>query len=292
VSTTLADLAEAYTGEAFASAETCPVCAHRSRVAHAAFNIHPDKARRFDFRVCRRCKHGWIDPMPSQGLLNYLYERGSYSVVGVGWADIDENSLTIPAQRVVHRELESRQPPGRYFELGVGKGALYRRFLQRGWQCAGVEPGAWGRTLQGVGTSFDGVPAAFAADVIVALDVLEHIADPVGTLRRLRDLCAPGARLYCAVPNRQSLRAVLGRHRWRMVRPLGHIHYWSKGSVVGALAGSGFAGMELHRTDLWEPRPIRSLREAAGAAVEHLGLGDQWIVLAQPASPQRSEMQA
>lgn len=84
----LVEIAEAYGGETFSPARMCPICAGDSRVAHGAFNIHPDRPRRFDLRICGRCKHGWIDPMPSQGLLNYLYGRGSHSVIGVGWAGV------------------------------------------------------------------------------------------------------------------------------------------------------------------------------------------------------------
>jgi hypothetical protein len=48
-----------------------------------------------------------------------------------------------------------------------------------------------------------------------------------------------------------------------------------------AFAKSRFTIEELIKTDLWEPRPIRTLREAAAAAIEHLGLGDQWIAIAR-----------
>jgi hypothetical protein len=119
------------------------------------------------------------------------------------------------------------------------------------------------------------------ADVIVALDVLEHVADPIGMLRQLRGIAAPGARLYCATPNRQSLRAKLWRERWRMLRPLGHVNYWSRKSITDAVNSTGFTVRDLRATDLWEPRSIRSLRDMAASAVERLGLGDQWIVMAE-----------
>lgn len=275
----LAEIAEGYGGDAFSPARTCPICAGDSNVAHGAVNIHPDRPRRFDLRVCGRCKHGWIDPMPSQGLLNHLYGRSSYSVIGVGWTEV-EGELTLPGRLVAARELGSQRDDGRYFELGVGKGALYRQFLQKGWQCTGVEPGAWGRELAGIHADIDAVPPSTAANVIVALDVLEHVADPVAMLKKIHRLAAPAARLYCAMPNRQSARAILCRSRWRMLRPLGHINYWSRGSVVRAFSEAGFVIDQLRKSDLWEPRPIRSLRDAAGAALEYLGLGDQWIVMA------------
>jgi Methyltransferase domain len=219
--------------------------------------------------------------MPSQGLLSHLYGRGSLSVIAADWAQTRESDLSLPGRIVAGREVQPGHKPCHYFELGVGKGILYGRFVESGWQCSGVEPGAWGRGLPNVYADFDGISRSQVADVIVALDVLEHVADPIGTLRKLRAIAAPGARLYCATPNRQSLRAKLGRERWRMLRPLGHVNYWSKKSIVDAMSATGFAVTELRASDLWEPRPIRSLRQVAARAVERLGLGDQWIVIAE-----------
>jgi SAM-dependent methyltransferase len=281
LNSTLIDLAESYPADAFFTAHSCPICAGTSRVAHPAFNIHPEKTYRFDFRVCSKCGHGWIDPMPVQGLLNHLYGRGSHSVIGVGWSESEVPRLSIPERLVSARELHSRAESRRYFELGVGKGLLYQQFWRNNWECCGVEPGSWGQKFQGVHADFTRLPSSYVADVIVALDVLEHVSDPVATLRQLRKLAGPGARLYAAMPNRVSLRAKLGRQHWRMLRPLGHVNYWSRRSVTKAFAESGFIIKELRKTDLWESRPIRSLGSAAGAAIEHLGLGDQWIVTAQ-----------
>jgi SAM-dependent methyltransferase len=279
---TLLDLAESYPAEAFAAAHTCPICSGPSTIIHSAFNIDPAKNFRFKYRACKECAHGWVDPMPSQGLLSYLYGRGSHSVVGVGWTAAEESELSIPGKLVNSRELNQRALPRCYFELGVGKGLLYRRFLDNGWHCRGVEPGYWGRALSGVFDSLVELPETYAADVIVALDVLEHVSDPLDTLRRLRLIAKPGARLYAAMPNRESLRARLGRQRWRMLRPLGHVNYWSRKSLARAFAISGFVIEEMHKTDLWDSRPIDSLRTAVDAAIERLGLGDQWIVIATP----------
>jgi hypothetical protein len=219
--------------------------------------------------------------MPSQGLLGHLYGRGSSSVIDAGWTQTRQSVLSLPERVVVGRELQLGHKPRCYFELGVGTGLLYSRFVESGWQCFGVEPGLRSPELPGVYADFSEISPPPRADVIVALDVLEHVADPIGMLRQLRGIAAPGARLYCATPNRQSLRAKLWRERWRMLRPLGHVNYWSRKSITDAVNSTGFTVRDLRATDLWEPRSIRSLRDMAASAVERLGLGDQWIVMAE-----------
>jgi hypothetical protein len=91
---TLSDLPEGYPGESLTPSLVCPVCAGSSRILHVASNIHPDNPYAFNFRVCSTCSHGWIGPMPTQGLLNHLYARGSRSVIG----ECGPSQLTIPEQ--------------------------------------------------------------------------------------------------------------------------------------------------------------------------------------------------
>jgi len=116
---------------------------------------------------------------------------------------------------------------------------------------------------------------------MVVFDVLEHVSDPVSVLRSLHKLAASKARLYCAMPNRESLRTRRDREKWRMVRPLGHVNYYSKKSITLALKLAGFAVRYVRATDLNELRFPRRGQDIKPALIEMLGLGDQWIVIAQ-----------
>jgi SAM-dependent methyltransferase len=276
MSTTLSDLTEDYRGESFAPSLVCPVCAGPSQILHSASNIHPNKPYAFNFRVCSACDHGWIDPMPTQGLLNHLYACGSRSVIGE-WGT---SPLTIPEQVCVRREM--KRPPARYFELGVGHGHLYQLFVEGGWECTGVDPGDCVGGFPNVHRDLRDVDPILSADLLVAFDVLEHVSDPVSMLRSLRKLAAPKARLYCAMPNRESLRARRDRQNWRMVRPLGHVNYYSKKSITQALRLARFAVRHVRATDLNELRFPRRRQDIRPALIEMLGLGDQWILIAEP----------
>jgi len=220
--------------------------------------------------------------MPSQGLLSFLYSKASPSVIGSEWSTVEAPPLSRPARVVVETELGRSIPAKRYFELGIGKGELYKRFIAAGWHCSGVEPGSWGRAFLDVYRDMGDVPTSLQADVIVGLDVLEHLADPLAVLKQLRRLAAPGARLYCSVPNRQSFRARFFRTRWRMLRPLGHVNYWSRQSLTQAMQLAGFGIVKIYATDLWEPRRPKTARDLVLAAIERLGIGDQWIAIAEP----------
>jgi 2-polyprenyl-3-methyl-5-hydroxy-6-metoxy-1,4-benzoquinol methylase len=273
----LNELLEGYDGEALAAQLTCPVCGSESSVDDNACTIHPERPLAVDLRRCIRCHHGWIDPLPAQAFLNHLYGRGSRSVIG---PDRVKTEFTIP-EAIAACEAATL-PATRYLEIGVGQGLLYRHFAAAGWSTAGVDPGDWAASLPGVVRSIDDIDVGRRFDLIAAMDVLEHVRDPVAMVRRLRELAAPGARLFMAFPNRASLRARVGKGRWRMVRPLGHLHFFSPRSARLMLKEAGWDAEQVRTTDLMHRNEVHDVRSALLYLGQLLGLGDQLIVSARP----------
>lgn len=273
------DLREGFVGDALTDKADCPMCGSSSNRVDDAKNIHPDKPVTFELRACVACGHCWTSPFPSQRFLDHLYRSGSHSVIGEGWDLEQKVRFTVPEDMV--RAATCRLVPGHYLEVGVGKGLLYSTYLQDGWQCQGVEPGEWGSSLPGVVSSMGDLPANASFDVVVALDVLEHVADPVGMLREIRPRMALEARIYLAFPNRDSLRFALQKGKWRMVRPIGHVHFFSKRSVVKMLSRSGLVTESIRTTDLLRIGDIRKPLTAAAYVAQELGWGDQFVVTAR-----------
>jgi hypothetical protein len=272
----LSILSEGYDGTAFSIQNACPICnSSSSAVLFQAINIHPAHPCQFDLRSCGNCKHAWIDPMPTQGLLSHLYERGSRSVIGE-WG---QSNLTMPERFCADQEL--KRAPGKYLELGVGQGHLYQLFLQRGWICTGVDPGDWSKPFPNVVPDISEVQKNLSANLVAAFDVLEHVADPISVLRSVRKLMAVGAKLYCAMPNALSFRATRHKAGWRMVRPLGHVNYYTRKSISLAMTAAGFNTQHIHATDLNELHIPRNFGQLKSAAVELLGIGDQLVVMAK-----------
>ena len=272
----LTELLEGY-GEALAAQLSCPVCGSESSVDDTVCTIHPERPLAVDLRKCTRCHHGWIDPLPAQAFLNHLYGGGSRSVIGADWV---KTEFTIPEAIAVSEA--ATLPANRYLEIGVGQGLLYRHFADAGWSTAGVDPGDWAASLPGIVRSIDDIDVGRRFDLIVAMDVLEHVRDPVAMVRRLRELAAPGARLFMAFPNRASLRARVGKGSWRMVRPLGHLHFFSPRSARLMLKEAGWDAERVRTTDLMHRHEVRNVRAALLYLGQLLGFGDQLIVSARP----------
>lgn len=69
-----------------------------------------------------------------------------------------------------------------------------------------------------------------AFDVVLALDVIEHLVDPAAALRELAARLAPGGLLVLTTPRWDSLAARLFRGRWRAIFPA-HLFYFTARSL-------------------------------------------------------------
>ncbi len=111
-------------------------------------------------------------------------------------------------------------PGGKILDVGCGNGAFLYKMQAAGMDAYGVELSAEGaKEAQRLGLKVKcGAleeqhysPNSF--DVITLNHVLEHIADPVKTLKELRRILKPDGTLVIAVPNSRSLaRCIFGRY--------------------------------------------------------------------------------
>lgn len=92
--------------------------------------------------------------------------------------------------------------------------------------------------------------SAGAFDLVILRHVLEHTLDPVRVLRRIRNVLAPGGRLYVAVPDMMHPRGLLDTYWFRVV----HTYYFSRPTLVCTLGRAGFDVARCRETefaDLW-----------------------------------------
>lgn len=179
------------------------------------------------------------------------------------------------------------RPPGRLLDLGCGDGTVLTLARRDGWDVEGVElfpaqtklvRDTLGLTVETADLgSYTGRPANW--DVVVLTHVLEHLPDPVGALRKIRDLLTPGGVGVLEFPNIDALDARLRRllARWRVHRRRyrpdyvpGHVHEFCRASF--ALAAR-HAGLALERWETYAVNPVKYL------LYRHFPLGNKARVL-------------
>ncbi len=125
-------------------------------------------------------------------------------------------------------------PGGRVLDVGCGGGYLLEELARRGYTGVGIDLSpesvaiARARLLErGAGDSLDArVGSAYEPpqgpfDLVCLTDVLEHLEDPRGCLKALREQMAPGGLLVISTPNRRSLP---GARRWLAENGVPGIH--------------------------------------------------------------------
>lgn len=147
----------------------------------------------------------------------------------------------------------------RILDVGCGD-ALFFDPLSEFGEVRGIEPdarllsdGKWRGAIH-VGT-LDDFPAGEPFDWLLMLDVLEHIREPAPTLRRARDLAAPGASLFVTVPAFEAL--------WTRHDDLNrHFARYDRSGLARVLGAAGWETVELAYFFHW-PAPLKLLVKLA-----------------------------
>lgn len=168
--------------------------------------------------------------MPKQNDLDRWYQQRSPLVLGNGANDnYSDPSVFAQSTHWVISDLRSHTP-ATLLEIGPGNGSLLRTLRKLGWNCYGVDPGQYISDKKIV-SSLSELPKNVCFDVVVFQDVLEHIVDPFDYIEKVSNLTNKKCIFYISTPYSQSLEARLLKGRWEMVKPFGHLHYFSKVSM-------------------------------------------------------------
>jgi 2-polyprenyl-3-methyl-5-hydroxy-6-metoxy-1,4-benzoquinol methylase len=144
------------------------------------------------------------------------------------------------------------QPEGKLLEIGAGHGWYLKIMKNLGWDVTGVE---WNPiSARKASTLFDieVFPGAVeeanfednSFDAITLRHVIEHVPDPIETLRECKRILKPGGKIHIATPNGASLASKWFRRHWRGLTAPWHLHLFSKRSIELALQDVGFQSVK------------------------------------------------
>jgi 2-polyprenyl-3-methyl-5-hydroxy-6-metoxy-1,4-benzoquinol methylase len=142
---------------------------------------------------------------------------------------------------------------GKLIELGCGMGFLLDAFRSDGWDVLGIEPDRGfcefitrHHGLQALPTILEesSLPDE-SVDVVVFLHVIEHVPDPLATLRAIYRVLKPGGHLVIETPRYDSLMFRLLRHRERSLSCNGHIYFFTTDTLRKLYEKAGFQHRQL-----------------------------------------------
>ena len=153
-------------------------------------------------------------------------------------------------------------------DFGCGGAVSFRRLAERGCRITGCDRDAQAlarEVCRRLGLQAEIVAdldelAGRSFDLILALDVLEHVDDLSGYLRRFAGLLAPGGRLVVSGPT-ENLLYRLGR---RLAGFSGHYHVRNIYDIEKGLRAAGFRNLAVRA--LYRPFPLFRVSSWRGAA--------------------------
>ena len=230
----------------------CPVCS--AETAIRSFEVEGFVE---PVVTCTECGLGRFHPMPSAERLRALYPDEYYGEPGIKFRNPVERLVRIAGERHItflSRDLNSR---ARILDVGCGRGVVLGALAERSFEIHGLEISA--EAVRGVDPRAEIRIAASLAeaeyeeksfDQIIIWHVLEHLSDPVGTLREAHRILRPGGRLIVAVPNASSLQARWAGADWFHLDLPRHLYHFPIETLRALLTRSGFQVGSTHHFSL------------------------------------------
>jgi 2-polyprenyl-3-methyl-5-hydroxy-6-metoxy-1,4-benzoquinol methylase len=227
-----------------------------------------------------RCGMLWLDPCPLDDDLGLAYERyythrapvnrgrlhaiywsaaRAWLAARYGYRDDAPRSPwrllapvfdALPGRR---EQLEqsvmflAARPDGRLLDVGCGDGARLSRMRELGWRVTGtdlderaLEPARRAGLDVKLGTLAEQRFASGAFDAVTLSHVIEHVPDPVETLRECRRVLAPGGVVMAVTPNVESMGHARWGARWRGLEPPRHLQVFTWDALEAAARSAGF----------------------------------------------------
>lgn len=213
---------------------------------------------------CKRCGLVWSLEQPDSAELEAMY--GEEYFRGATYLDYESDRSVIESNaRARLRALDPwTRPPGTVVEVGCATGFFLDVCRKGGWTARGVElshyAAAYAREQLGLtvhqGTLKDADYPRASAKLVALWDVIEHVSDPMTTLRQSTALLQPGGMLALSTGDTGSLIARMFGRSWRLMT-YDHLYYFSQATIRRYLQTVGLELVKIsHPGRLVSPRLV------------------------------------
>jgi 2-polyprenyl-3-methyl-5-hydroxy-6-metoxy-1,4-benzoquinol methylase len=254
-------------------ARDCPTCGSAD-ARHELDKDHLQLVR------CAACDLVYVSPTFDEAHYREVYASEQYQEIvrdlGIKSHEYRVERFGRERVSIMARYLDAERP--RYLDVGCSTGFVVEAARDAGWKAIGTDlnPSAveFGlgrqldlRTVAIEDASFE--PESF--DAVSLFDVLEHLIDPLATLRTCARLLRPGGIVFLYVPNYDSASRLLMGKDAHFIWPTHHLNYYTPATIRDLLAREGLEAVYLATEGLDIVDYLWYRREVQGAADEGVG---------------------
>ena len=191
---------------------------------------------------CRACGHVQLFPLPQLDECHDFYEESDHYATNLS------RQKRLGLDRGVVAQLQKLGASGPVLDVGAGAGTFLEASEEQGWSGTAIElskPNT-AHIRQHTSAEIIEVPIEEAElpdgrfGLVVFSHSLEHIRNPVDTLRRASQALRPDGILHIAVPNFGATKRILGAGKFIGWIYEHHLSYFDKTTLTWGLRASGF----------------------------------------------------
>lgn len=234
---------------------------------------------------CKDCGVIFIHPQPTAEEIVQMYSKEYFEGdfrCGHAGSYFDEETLHNLADRALIERIKHHKPSGDFLEVGCAGGAFLNAAREAGFRVKGVEysddAAGFARTRFGLDVVTGDIQRAGcpmnAFDVAFMGDVLEHLSNPVDTMKEIHRVLKPGGLIVIECPTQTNtifsrvgffIYSLLGRRATVRLPPY-HLFEYRPASMKCLLRQCGFE-VTLSREVLIHPKEV-TLR---GPVIQRIG---------------------
>ena len=147
---------------------------------------------------------------------------------------------------------------GKIIDLVSGTGNMAKSFIEKGFEAVCVEPSNEGRKIltkyELVNYSYmNDIPQGEKFDAIVLSEVIEHLSDPVQTLKEAKGRLSDRGIIFITTPRARGIKAILRLKNSAAYAEPTHIHFFTSKSLEKCFQLSSFSSYQRHHLDFMVP---------------------------------------
>ncbi|MFM9985399.1 MAG: class I SAM-dependent methyltransferase [Flavobacteriales bacterium] len=210
---------------------------------------------------CSQCGFVFAANKPSDGELEAYYRNYGISHY--------LSPVTVKRYNEWLDDFENYRQTGNILDVGCGSGYFLDEAKKRGWKVFGTE---YSDALVGIATDkgitmqqgglTDETFRDFQFDVVLSIEVIEHIYNPTEEVRHIHRLLRKGGLFFCTTPNFNAISRFWLKDRYNIIAWPEHLGYFTRKTLKYLLRSQNFITLKTTTTGFSFTRMRVSLRKS------------------------------